>query len=256
MDKVFLSKRKHNIEKYTQILEKFKDSINLRIFEFNKLKNIKKNTSYIIIRHDIDHDIKNAVKLAKIEHSLGLRATYCILHSAWYYGELNDNKYIHSNLLMDACYEILAYGHEINFHNNLAVYALKYGIDIEKVLHSEIDFFYKNDIPIIGSSTHGDKICKELKFRNWEIFDHACDDRFGGPRKIKFENNEVMLGQLNQKDFGLEYEAYDFLRNYYLSDSGGNIREHINARGRDRFPCNDKNNNVNFILTHPIWWQI
>jgi hypothetical protein len=256
MNKIFLTKRKHNVDKYAKILDKFKNSTNLRLFELNKLKKIDKNTSFLVIRHDIDQDIKNAVKLAKYEHSIGIRATYCILHSAWYYGELVGNEYNHTSLLLDACYDILAYGHEINFHNNLAVLALKYGANIEKVLSSEINFFYRNDIPIVGTSTHNDKMCSELGFKNWEIFDHAFDVRFNGPRKIKFKNNEIMLGKLKKDDFGLEYEAYDFIRNCCITDSIGNIREKVNAGGGGRFICNDMKNYVNGIFTNPIWWQI
>lgn len=256
MNKVFLTKRKYSIDKYTELLEKFKDSINLRIFEFSKLKNIDKTNSVLIIRHDIDQDISNAVKLAKYEHSIGIRASYSILHSAWYFGELKDNQYNHSNILLDACYDILAYGHEIILHNNLVVCGLKYGIDIKKVLSSEINFFHENDVPIVGLSTYDDSMCKEFGFKNWEIFYDPYGEKVCTPRSVIFKNNEIKLGQFKYDDFGLEYDNFDFLKNYYLIDSEGEIKERVNEKENDRFLYYGKKNNVNGILFNPIYCQI
>ena len=42
----------------------------------------------LILRHDVDHDYETALRMARWEHEHGLRATYCILHTAWYYGKL------------------------------------------------------------------------------------------------------------------------------------------------------------------------
>ncbi|MCH8068782.1 MAG: NAD(P)H-dependent oxidoreductase subunit E, partial [Candidatus Marinimicrobia bacterium] len=38
-----------------------------------------------------DHDFETALKMGAWEHERGLRATYCILHTAWYYGKVSQD---------------------------------------------------------------------------------------------------------------------------------------------------------------------
>ena len=45
-----------------------------------------KDKIVISLRHDIDYDINSALRFARREHKLGVRATYFVLHTADYYG--------------------------------------------------------------------------------------------------------------------------------------------------------------------------
>lgn len=245
---------------YGELLEPYRESHrNLRLADFIRLEDTG-DDRFLLIRHDIDHDIEMAVKLAEWEHRNNIRSTFCILHSTWYYGEFENGSYKHSSLLLECIEQIAAYGHEINLHNNLVVMALTQGIDPARVLREELAFFDRKGLPIIGTSTHGDSLCRQMNFRNWELFRECCDERFGGPRTLSYESknrqtNTLDLGQLSMFDFGLEYEAYDIARDVYHTDSGGRIRTRTNTRGRRSFGRKGHDGQVVGVLTHPEWWD-
>ena len=251
-------KRKYESSRYAEILSEYASHSCMTLAEYVRLED-QGDDKVLLIRHDIDHDIENAIKIAEWEHNNGFRSTFCILHTAWYYGEFNGQGYRHSDLLLRSVDRILELGHEINLHNNLAVLSLQTGCDPFAVLESELAYFDRRGIPIVGTSTHGDGLCRELNFRNWEIFTECCDDRFGGPRTIQHEaaggRRELRLGERSMSDFGLEYEAYDIARDVYTTDSGGNLRVRQQLKGRRNFGRTPGRGETIGVLTHPIWWK-
>ncbi|OEF96827.1 hypothetical protein [Desulfuribacillus alkaliarsenatis] len=209
----------------------------------------------LLIRHDIDHDYETALRIGEWEQKKGIRSTFCILHSAWYYGMYREGRYIHTNELITLCKELRDMGHEINFHNNLITMSLQTGIDPIKVLKSELNFFKKINIDIKGTSTHGDKLCRLLNYRNFEIFSEAVNEQLG-KREIQGLYGSVKLGSVSMKELGLVYEGYDFDKDIYITDSGGRIRSFRNIEGRTHLEINATHQgNLVGILTHPIWWD-
>lgn len=252
-----MSKRKKfQPEYYEEILAPYVDNYeNLRYCDYVREDNLL-DRKVLLVRHDVDHDHLTAQKMAKWEYDHNIRSTYCLLHTSWYYGEFDGKKYVHSKDLTECARRLVDLGHEVNFHNNLAVLALWEPIDPFEVLARELDFFRSNGIEIIGTSTHGDKLCRELNFRNWEIFKECCGEKFGGPRKLTYAGNEIALGERSMFDFGLEYEGYDVARDVYHTDSGGNMRTRLNTSGRRDFGrLNPESSTVVGILTHPLWWD-
>lgn len=246
-------------DNYRSLLKEYGDYENLLYADYVEEAEVG-DRRILLIRHDIDHDYVTALKIAKWEYENGYRATYCVLHSAWYYGELVGDRIIHTKELTDFCKRLQDYGHEINFHNNLVATALKQPLDPRKLLEQELNFFESIGVPVIGTSSHGDRLCRELNFRNWELFKECCDGRHGGPRIVRYGSGknvrEVSLGQVSMFDFGLKYEGYDIARDVYHTDSGSKMRTRENTRGRRPFGRTDSNRGVVVgILTHPIWWQ-
>ena len=240
---------------YEFLLSDYADLERMTLAEYTRIPDVG-DRRITIIRHDVDHDLETAVGMAQWEADHGIRSTYCLLHTAWYWGEFDGRGYRHTRELVAAGDRLLELGHEINFHNNLATLALETGCDPGRVLESELDFMRSRGWPVVGTSTHGDRLCGNLGFRNFEIFDHAVKDDFGGPRIVWHEGNAVRLGSLRQEDFGLEYEAYDIHRDVYLSDSGGRLRCRRSAPGRRPFGRRDLDRGcVVGMLTHPIWWS-
>lgn len=214
----------------------------------------------LIIRHDVDHDYETALCMARMEHGRGLRATYCILHSAWYYGMSEDGRMQRTREVVDCCLELQSLGHEVNLHNNFPATALRHGGDARRMLEQELHFLRLHGIEIAGTSTHGDALCRQLDFRNYEIFSESVYPSRGGPRTVEHGGNRVNLGAVSMSEFGLEYEAYDIPRDVYVTDSGGTLRQRRNTRGRagkrraemgqpPPYPA------IVGILTHPIWWD-
>lgn len=214
----------------------------------------------VLIRHDVDHDPITALKIARWEHDRNIGSTYCLLHTAWYYGHLDGDRYVHTRDLVDCAKALTDLGHEVNLHNNFVVLALRKGLDAVELLKRELDFFRSLGIDIKGTSNHGDKLCRELRFRNRELFTECCNDRFGGPRTMIWTGpkceNKVDLGKVSMFNFGLEYECRDVDRDVYHTDSGGRLRTRYRNRRRKPFGCRDpERGHTVGILTHPIWWK-
>jgi hypothetical protein len=66
------------------------------------LENHKSNEKRVIIRHDIDRNLKNALKMAGFEQSLGIRASYYFRYPTTFNPEIIRR--------------IAGYGHEIGYH--------------------------------------------------------------------------------------------------------------------------------------------
>ena len=210
----------------------------------------------LLIRHDVDHDLETAVRMAEWESAHGIRATYCLLHTAWYWGKFDGRRYRRTRDLVRAGDRILELGHEINLHNNFATLALQTGCEPGRVLEAELGFMRDLGWPVTGTATHGDRLCRELGYRNFEIFAEGVKPELGGPRVVHSESGAVRLGLLRQADYGLEYEAYDIHRDIYITDSGGRLRGQRDAPGRRAFGRHDSSRgSVTGILTHPLWWD-
>ena len=214
----------------------------------------------LVLRHDVDHDFETALKMGAWEHEQGLRATYCILHTAWYYGKFSqDGKITRHAEMLDCCKELQSMGHEINLHNNFIVESLRTGFNPLDMMRCELAFMRWNGINITGSSTHGDGLCRDLEFRNYEIFSESVYPARGGPRTIEKDGHKVDIGYTSMETLQLDYEAYDLPRDHYITDSGGNLRVRKNTRGRaglrrKDLPNPPKYKKVVGILTHPVWW--
>jgi hypothetical protein len=254
-------KAKFDTTSYEALLQPYIDDSYevLTLLGFTREKDIG-DRKVLAIRHDIDHNHITAMKMAKWEHDHGIISTYCMLHTAWYYGQLESGIMRHTTDLVDCAKYLAGLGHEIILHNNLAVTALKEGIDPVELLRQELDFFNAIGIQIKGTSTHGDSLCRDLNFRNYELFRETCDGRYGGPRSILYnseeKNSTVTMGNFSMQDFGLEYEAYEIFWDIYHTDSGGRLETRTNRRGMRNFGRKDKKRgSLVGVLTHPVWWK-
>ncbi|MCW7755348.1 hypothetical protein OOT00_15295 [Desulfobotulus sp. H1] len=257
--KKFKHKKKYNIMQYEKLIEPIiKTHTNITYDEFANKKKFD-NEKLFLLRHDIDHDFETAMLMARWEHKHGLRATYCVLHSAWYYGILQNGEYFHTEDLVWLCRELAGLGHEINFHNNLMTLSLQEKIDVNAVLSGELNFLRSLGLKITGTSSHGDRLCRALNYRNYEIFKEAVGIEFGGQRIVysSQNNHSARVGVSSMESHGLLYEAYDIAMDAYISDAGGAITTSTEIKQRHNFLKNgqEKAGNVIGILTHPVWWD-
>lgn len=252
----FKQKKHYCRERYGELLSPYlNDHENLTFGEYVN-QQVADHRKVLLLRHDVDHDYETALRMGEWEKARGLRSTYCVLHSAWYYGELGDGCYRHTDELIRLCRELADMGHEINLHNNAVVVALKTGLDPVQLLAKELTFFRHLGIEITGTSTHGDLLCREMDFRNYEIFSEAVSGKEGENRTLQSAVCDVQLGSVKMSELGLNYEAYDIRPDIYVSDSGGRLRCILNLPGRGRF-CRKESSNgqVVVVLTHPVWWD-
>ncbi|HIA37589.1 MAG TPA: hypothetical protein EYN89_12880, partial [Flavobacteriales bacterium] len=214
------------------------------------------NRNILLIRHDVDHDFETALAMAKWESDRGIVATYCLLHTAWYWGELHDGQYSHYQDLVDFGNRLHALGHEISLHNNFVTLGLTDAINPKECLIRELRFMNSQGWKVVSTTLHGDKLCGKYNYNNAELFKEAVKPERGGAREIVGPNGTVSLGSISYDEVGVSYEAYDIARDIYITDSGGKLRCMKNAKGRRDFTRTDPSGgNIVGILTHPVWWD-
>lgn len=174
----------------------YKNSLNLALdkgYSFLKCEQyayIPKKSKVIIMRHDVDFSLENALIFARIENSLEIKSTYFVrLHAKQY----NPLEYKSFKIIE----QIKKYGHEI-------------------ALHHEPDFASQFENPI------------EYTKREIESFNNLFDIKIKGISTHEPARRGIMVNEENIKNFPIKYESYFpiFIKDMkYISDSGCRWRE-------------------------------
>jgi hypothetical protein len=201
-----------------------------------------------ILRHDIDLDIENAVRFATLEAAHGLRSTYFVLHSAWYYRWQSGDAI--APMTLDALHRIASMGHEIGLHNDVIGVALQKRTDPTEILRSELEELRSHGFEIAGTAAHGDWAVINAGLVNYKVFAERAgtdpiDVEVDGQRMFSFTPRPLA-------DFGLEYEAYSTPAKIYMADSGGRLNVHPQWVGSEL----QRGNGPVTILTHPEAWAL
>jgi len=176
---------------------------------------IQKHEKIIILRHDVDYSLDNALKMATIESDLGISASYFIRMHSTHYNPLDYKNY-------KIIKKIASLGHEIGFHQEPDFSMIFFENSRNEYVKNQIQCFMNLfDIEICGVSTHE-------------------------PARTGFQ---ITNDNLNY--FNLSYEAYcpsltDNAK--YISDSGCRWRE------GDMLNWINKGEDKLYVLTHPVWW--
>lgn len=175
----------------------------------------KKDGKNIVLRHDIDFTLDNAVNICDIEHSLDIESTYFVrLHAK------NYNPFTLESVVK--LKHIINNGHEIGLHFEPDFYKFFNYKPLQQFKKEVRILGDMLDIDIIGAATHEPSRCGYL----------ITDD--------------------NINELPIEYEAYcsSLMNSYkYISDSGARWRE----GSMFEFINNDWEDDL-YINTHPLWW--
>lgn len=243
----------------------------LPLREINRMPVERWPRKLLALRHDIDNDVDNAVTIAEREAKLGIRATFFVLHSDWYYFGENGRPTRH---VFKALSRISDLGHEIGLHNNALGVALRSGDDPIHVLRRELKRLRRWGHDVVGTAAHGDRILREADRFNYELFEECPPPGTPKPDTISFtdqgtgEAKEQSFRRVSMRALGLEYEAGFLPNRYYLTDSGGYWRgfhfppptgfdgryaEHLvpEQEVRDLF---EREGGFIQVLNHPVWW--
>ena len=190
----------------------------------------------IILRHDVDLLPENAIKTAKLEHSLGIQGTYYF-------------RIIAETFRPDILREIANMGHEIGYHYEDM--DLVRAESLDRQIDMAFDSFKRNleklrrIVPINTICMHGSPSAKHDNKIIWEKYDYKSLGIVGEPYL-----------DINWNEFG------------YLTDTGrrwnGNnysVRDKVNSKYKFNFKTTqDIINNVNtlpdkmMITLHPQRW--
>ena len=170
------------ISTYSRLIHTFLDN-GYRIVTVKEYLENEPESKVIALRHDVDEQPQNALKMAQAEHDLGVCATY-------YFRRVPKSDH------PDVIRRIADMGHEIGYHYEDLSMAEG---DMEKALESfkaNLDYF-RQYYPVKTVCMHGSS---SSKYDNKDIWSHAALSDFG------------LIGE--------PYLSFDFDKVFYLTDTG------------------------------------
>ena len=186
---------------------------------------LPKNSEYLAIRHDVDHRLDRALKMARIEREEGVRATYYLLppgdydSTSNYYGRIIDGQIYASAELAEGAMELQSLGHEVGLHNDFLQLSTLLRRPVGTLIREEVAYFASIGIPVVGSASHGSAFARTHGFTNYEIFAETKEKRQA--RTIDLgKHGSFELFSIPMVETGLKYEAYWLPRQIYISDTG------------------------------------
>ncbi len=204
-------------------LEKNYRIINLKEYWQNREK--YKNTKVFILRHDVDHNPKDALKMFLIEKNYGVKSTF---YFRWYTMEESVIRTIKEN------------NFEIGLHfETIATYAKAKNINV----------ITKKDLEICKKILETEITRFKLLFGT---LDSICSHGAPENRKLKLANN--ILVDKNMKEKYNIFEAYDINTDLdsYISDGDHTIK--LWRYNNNPILEMKKNKEKICLLTHPTHW--
>ncbi|MBS5386571.1 MAG: hypothetical protein KHY31_04250 [Clostridiales bacterium] len=110
---------KFTLQAYRELLKLIKQ----KKYQICNYHDYLREDKFVILRHDVDFDLKKAAKFAKLEMEMGVKSVYFILISSDFYNVLSSYNY-------NCIGEIISYGHEIGLHFDETKYA---GMDMKQI---------------------------------------------------------------------------------------------------------------------------
>ena len=188
------------IKKYTELLQELKESgyLFMTFEQYCSEKESLSNRSFVMLRHDVDLKAENSLTTARLEHALGIQASY-------YFRVVEESN------KPEVIKDIVGLGHESGYHyEDMSIC----GGDVEEAIrHFERQLAY---------------------FRQFYPVKTIC--MHGAPRS-KFDSRELWKSN-NYHDFGIIGEPYfdvDFSKVFYLTDTGRRW-DGFNVSVRDKVP--------------------
>ena len=174
--------RDFTLKSYQSLVQAFQDA-GYQFLTFEELMMASKEGKMVVLRHDVDELAWNALKIAQLEHKLGVKATYYF-------------RVVKQSNVAEVIREIARMGHEIGYHYEDLVLAEG---DERKAMDSfeEHLAYFRQFYPVKTVSMHGSSSSK---------FDN----------RLIWKNHQL-------SDFGLIGEPYlsiDFSRVFYMTDTG------------------------------------
>lgn len=213
---------------------------------------------FVVMRHDVDHDLDHAVRFAAWEAERGYGSTYYLLHSATYW---RDRQKLERGVAA-----LLALGRQIGFHNDAIAQALIEGGDPHEIIASNVAELRELAGPCRSTVAHGNKLCHTASFVNDEIFTECRRPKHGAAdRTIESHGRTVALDPRPLSTHGFEFDPLWQPRDRYISDSGGRWYGdleplYLNEREPEMpTPGAPPKTNAEpcrlMVLLHPIWWR-
>jgi hypothetical protein len=210
---------------------------------------------FVALRHDMDHDVENAVRMARWEAEHGWTSTYYVLHTDWYWGDGGPAR--PSPFVLRGLDEIASLGHEIGVHNNAVTEALVTGREPAAVLDDVLTALRRHGFSVTGTAGHGDTLARQVGYVNFEMFAECPHpDGLAPDRTLEYRDpaggarRQLTLRPIPMADLGLDYEAYFIGNTRYLSESEGRWSQPLD----EAITTFHREGGFLQVLTHPAHW--
>lgn len=206
------------LEVYKSLLQLIKH--HYTFIHYHQYDSVFKNK--VVWRHDIDFSIKNSLKLAQIEHDLGIKSSYFVMLGSPYYD-------IREYASRHAMKKIKELGHEVGLH-----------YDSLYLQWSPIETYEEYEKSLLEQKKELERIL-DMPIK---IFSHHNPTTFDNTLFAEICQHTYQHGMINVYANNIQRHFH------YVSDSNGiwrhgKVSEYIDV---DRYP------NLH-ILTHPLWWS-
>jgi hypothetical protein len=191
--------RDFTLKKYNELLDAFKKAgYNFQTLEDFVLSPLPK---VVILRHDVDSWPLNALQIAELENTLGIKATYYFRKSPLSFKESIVKK-------------IVEYEHEIGYHyEDLSVTNGNYEKAIKRFIENLS--FFRNYYPVTTISMHGRPLSKYDSKDLWEKYDYHSYGLLAEPY-LDIDFNEILyLTDTGNRWDGDKYSIRDYVRSKY-----------------------------------------
>ena len=162
--------------------------------------------SLVLLRHDVDRKPENSLRMAKLEHELGVKATYYF-------------RTISQTLKPEIIKEIAELGHEIGYHyENLSEVSKKEKVNPMKYSHSSNFIGQESKKELFDLAIKNFEINLE-KLRKYYPVKTIC--MHGSPLS-KWDNRDIW-NKYDYRELGIEFEPYfdiNYNEFYYITDTG------------------------------------
>jgi hypothetical protein len=222
------TERRFTYREYARFLDR------LASREVVPLREFARGDGDLALRHDVDSRLDSALRLARLEHDRGLRATYFVLHTAPYWDDGD---------LVPRVRRLQELGHEVGFHNDLVTVERVHGGDARAALEEALAQLREAGIDVVGTAAHGSPWCHRLGYHNNYVFAGWDEPQPGFPSRDVAE-------KLDPAEFGLEYEAYHVPHDAYFSDSS-----FVHGRRAHPAELDLEPGHRAIVLVHPCHWD-
>jgi len=211
---------------------------------------------FVVMRHDVDHDIETAVSFAAWESERGYGSTYYLLHTAAYWRDTERFK--------RGVAALLALGREVGFHNDALAASLLEGGTPHEIVAEAVTELRTLGASCRSTCAHGNRLCHTLHFVNDEIFTECRRPKHGDPdRVLEYHGRSISIDPRPLYAHGLEFDPLWQPRDIYLSDSGGRWYGDLEPLYRNERepempqpgPAPEAASGRTLVLLHPIWWR-
>jgi len=218
------------IKKYKQLLTALKTAG----YTFQPFAEFIENPAVktIILRHDVDERPKNALKMARAEYELGIRATYYF-------------RIVKIRNKPEIIRKIVGLGHEIGYHYE--DYSACNG-DMEKALRQfgENLAYLRSYYPVVTVCMHGSSMSEHDNRRIWKHAGLSEFDLIGEPYLSVDYDQVFYLTDTGRRWDGSKYNVRDTVKNNYKLSFHRN-GEIISAIRDGKFP------DQVLLQSHTLW---